>query len=165
MAQFNRDDPRYQRDLQRVRSARSMGPGYKTLTGRRANRGVLSSAIGEVTGKHAGYQQARQQAFERLAQSKKSSDISYGLNKSRLRYSDKDFKLRERAFDAEREMMPYAIGGGLLSAIGSGYEGYRRSEALKKSTALKERRHQEIIDQMRGYSYKARHPIAGYGGR
>ena len=47
-------------------------------------------------------------------------------------------------------MMPYRIGGGLLSTIGAGYQGYQRRKDIEASNALKERRHKEILAAMKG---------------
>jgi hypothetical protein len=70
--------------------------------------------------------------------------------------------LREDALADQQKMLPYHVGGKLLSAIGAGYEGYRRKKDLEASNALKEKRHQEIMGML-GKSKSTKRSPAGHG--
>jgi hypothetical protein len=150
---FNASDPRYQRDLQKMRAKRSMGAG----------KGVLRSAVGRVTGQHATYQQGVKQSFRRLADQKKSRVLSHKTQMAGLTHQGRMLGMREDALTDQQKTLPYHIGGKLLSAIGSGYEGYRRKQDIKASNVLKEKRHQEILSAMKGGKTGHLSTKAGYG--
>jgi len=139
VAQFNPNDPRYQRELQKTAAKRSMGP----------QRGTLRSAVGQVAGRHAGYQLGRQLQFGRLAQQKQASDISHELNLARLRQTDRSLGMREKQLASEQSGLNFTLLSG-LGQLGLGYyQGREKEKKLRKSTALARRRHQEILDATR----------------
>ena len=131
---FNAQDPAYQRAIQRARAANSMGPTRLTRP-----------MEAEITRQHAGYQESRGLAFERLGLSKRLADQEYELSKARADMNQKRIGLAEDrlAWDKKRftkdikdqdNAVTYSIFSGLLGTGLGYYEGQQRSKMLAEET-------------------------------
>jgi len=151
MAQFNSNDPRYQREIQKAAAKRSMGPfNLERVT------------TGEIAGRHAGYQLGRQEQFKQLALRSKLSK-QYGTQFDRthaLNVSKQDFREGEFADQLSRDkkgLNQTMLMGGLGSAW-SVAEGRRRNKLLQSELA--ERRYNTSL--MNDYMFRQ---LAPYGSR
>ena len=145
MTQFNAEDPRHQREQQKAAAKRSMGP----------TKGVARAQIGEISGRHAGYQLGRQQQFRSLALSDRLSRQRYGLAERELDFKKKEFKTdlgREKSGLNQTMLM------GLLGTGFSTLEANRREKILTSQIANQRYR----TGLMEDYMMRAKAP---YGAR
>jgi hypothetical protein len=138
---FNPNDPRYQRELQKARAKRSMGGPV---------RGVQAAVEGEIGAKHAAYQMGRQMEFQRLGLQSELAKNQLDRFKDRLALDKDKLSWRRGAFNDELKDRRLAenigIVTGLLGAGYSAYEGSRREKLLRKQLELEEARLQEYED-------------------
>ena len=128
MAQFNYDDPRYQREIQKAAAKKSMGPGLLSRV-----------TTGEIAGRHAKSQLERQEQLRGLALRSKLSeqyasqfDRTHSLNVDKQKFSDKNFK---RNLSQEKTGINQTMLMGLLGAGYSTYEGQRRKKLMEETLA------------------------------
>ena len=133
MAQFNPDDPRHQREQQRAAAKRSMGPSR-----------LARADIGEISGRHAGYQLGRQQQFRHLALYSKLAESAHAANLMRARQTDRGQVLGEQrlAFrrsefgenlSREKSGLRQTIFSGLAGSAFGVLEGRRRKNLEEQS--------------------------------
>jgi hypothetical protein len=150
MAGFNRNDPRFQRDLQR-RAAKA------SMSGNRAN-------ISDIVQAHSQFQLGRQEQFKRMDIEQKQRDRSFNLAKERIRQGDLgldlsrervalsrgDLGLRqkslglaqsrhEQSLEDSDEELKWSIGLGLGGLGFSVAEGRRRKNERLEDLALRKR--------------------------
>jgi len=128
MAQFNADDPRYQREIQRAAAKRSMGPAR-----------LERATTGEIAGRHAGYQLGRQEQFKRLAlqsqlsrQQGEQFDKTLGLNTRKQAFREKEFNTN---LGREKSGLNQTMLMGLLGTGISEMEARRREKILQSQLA------------------------------
>ena len=161
MASFNRNDPRYQREIQRARSKGSMTE----------NRPITEN----ITARHAAYQMGRQERFKGLALDKAFKDSAYRFNKARLKQSDRMYQLQEQRYTLgrkatedrikqERENLDWTIGLGIGQLGYSTLEGNRRKKLIEADVAqqkeflnemnkgLNRRRNRRVFGEVGDYS-------------
>lgn len=145
LPRYNPNDPRYQREIQRVASAGSMSP----------KRGVLRSRIGEVAARHAGHQLGRQIEFGKLAQANQRAllrdkiashelaqrERALGLAESGLAFDR--YKLGKTLGDQKRALNTSMLMGGGTAILGA-LEGYRQRKAIEQLVAAQEARSARI---------------------
>jgi hypothetical protein len=119
MAQFNPNDPRYQRDQQKAAAKRSMGP-----------QRLARAEVGEISGRHAGYQLGRQQLFERLGIYGKGREQSHELSLAGLKQGDRRLSILESNLGRDKKALGLTTGFGLLGMGLSDMEGRRRKNLL-----------------------------------
>jgi hypothetical protein len=90
--------------------------------------------IGEISGKHAGYQLGRQQLFERLAIYSQLGKSRHELNKAYLRNTDRSLDLGEKSLRDQQKGLNWTIASGLLGTGFGVLEGQRRKKMLEEST-------------------------------
>jgi len=129
---FNPNDPRYQRDVQRVAAKKSMGTS--------AFRGTLRSRLGDVSARHAGYQQGRQLEFGRLAAQRRASLLRHNQGMAGLAHQGRLTGLSESALKSKKKMLPFQIGLGVAGTIYGTMEGRRRAGLLRAQTAKEDAR-------------------------
>jgi hypothetical protein len=133
MAQFNPDDPRFQREMQRA--AANMGPAR-----------LARATTGEISGRHAGYQLGRQQQFRGLALSSELAKQQHAQALARASQFDKSFGLatrrqgfRESEFATnlgrEKSGLNQTMLMGLLGTGLSVMEGRRREKIMQSQIA------------------------------
>lgn len=158
MAQFNPNDPRYQRELQTAAARRSMGPSK-----------LERVTTGEIAGRHAGYQLGRQQQFRRLALQSELSKQRHGQALTRADQATTAFGLAERQqgfrekefdtiIDREKSGLNQTMLMGLLGTGFSALEANRREKILTSQIANQKYR----TGLMEDYMMRARAP---YGAR
>ena len=124
MAAFNPKDPRHQREQQRAAAKRSMGP-----------QRLARADVGEISGRHAGYQLGRQQQFRGLAlygdmaKLRHESALAGFENQSRL------IGLRESALRDQKKGLNFSIASGLVGTGLGVLEGKRREKILQRDLA------------------------------
>jgi hypothetical protein len=118
---FNPDDPRYQREIQRAYAKGGM-------TG---NRPITE----KITAKHAAYQFGRQEQFKGLALDKASRLAAHKFNLARIKQADRAYKLRKDKIDQEEENIDWTIGLGIGQLGYSTLEGMRRKNLLEADVA------------------------------
>ena len=134
MANFNYNDPRYQRDIQRAQAKGN-------ATGNRAKTEPISS-------RHAGYQLGRQEQFKGLALQKGMKDTQHKMNLARLKQVDRRHGLQNERFnlfkratndrlDQAEDNMDWTIGLGLGQLGYGALEGQRRKKVLEADLAQK----------------------------
>jgi hypothetical protein len=157
VANFNYDDPRYQRDIQRAQAKAS-------VFGNRAKTEPISAA-------HAVHQLGRQEQFKSLALRSGLAKNQHDLNLARLNQSDKmrglatqRLNLRKRMFkdtmDREEDNMDWTIGFGIANLGIGGIEGMRRKKILQADLAQKEmfmRDYENMIGSIRQENYFRRY--------
>ena len=135
---FNADNPIYQRELQRRRSKRSMGPSR-----------LARVDEGEVTGRHAGYQLGRHLQYAGLAQSKLASQLAHNRAMAALKHSGRLTGLAESRLKDQRSQLLPSMLLGLGGIAASGYLGHKRDKALKAATERQRLRRLEIDSWIR----------------
>jgi hypothetical protein len=121
MAQFNPEDPRYQREIQKSAAKRSMGPSR-----------LARATTGEIAGRHAGYQLGRQQQFGRLALSDERSKQRHNLRERYQGFKENEFKI---GVDREKKGLNQTMLMGLLGTGLSTMEARRREGILTSQIA------------------------------
>jgi len=128
MAQFNSNDPRYQREIQKAAAKRSMGPSN-----------LERVTTGEIAGRHAGYQLGRQEQFRQLALRSELSkqygtqfDRTHALNVSKQNFRESEFA--DQLSRDKRGLNQTMLMGGLGSAW-SVAEGRRREKLMQSEIA------------------------------
>lgn len=156
---FNRNDPAYQRELQRASAKRSMGPSR------------LASAVEEdITSRHAQRQEGRKQQFrgleltrqgllqqhERALASAGRFDQSFGLAQQRQGFAESEHAVNKgRAESGLSQTM-------LMGLLGTGYsvlEGRRREGILKANLARENYRTGIMEDYLNKYKEPRRFPF------
>jgi hypothetical protein len=122
VAQFNAEDPRHQREQQKAAAKRSMGP-----------QRLARADIGEISGRHAGYQLGRQQLFGRLGTYGKGRDIAHELALATAKQGDRRLNLLESNLDRDKKALGLTTGFGLLGMGLSTLEGNKRKKLLEQS--------------------------------
>lgn len=146
MAQFNPDDPRYQREIQRAAAQRSMGPSR-----------LARADVGDIAGRHAGYQLGRQEKFRGLAlqsQLSKQYDEQFGrglaLDQAKLAYATKRSK---QDYQDQMKSLNITMLSGLLGTGMGVMEGRRRETMLRSDIARQQAMIQEIQNLSRLAQY------------
>ena len=141
MAQFNPNDPRYQREIQRASAKRSLGPAR-----------LERVTTGEIAGRHAGYQLGRQEQFKGLALASKLAeqqgsqfDRTHALNLQKQGFRESEFATN---LGREKSGLNQTMLMGLLGSGYSVYEGQRRAKALQSGIAAQNYRTSLLEDYM-----------------
>ena len=132
MANFNPDDPRYQREIQKAHAKGSMTDN-RPMTER-------------ITAKHAAYQLGRQERFKGLALDKAFKKSQHQFNLARIRESNRSYELRKQGYslgrkvvedriDQEKENLDWTIGLGVGGLGYSTLEGHRRKKIVEDDVA------------------------------
>lgn len=121
---FNRNDPRYQRDIQRAYAKADTTE----------NRPITSG----ITAAHTKYQLGRRLQFDRLGMEDKASKARFSFAKNRLRTRGKFLGLQEDQIKDEAHNLDWTIGLGLGTLGFAALEGRRRSNAIKADLAERE---------------------------
>ena len=149
MNQFNPNDPRYQRDIQRMSAQNSMGP-----------KGLTSVLTGNVAAKHAGYQAGRMEQIKSIGLASQMADQNYKMNLIRSAQRDKGLTLSENRLNFEQEFhkegmkeaqraLKTTIISGLAGAGYSVWEGKQRANKIAEATAKQNQRQQWYDTMMR----------------
>ena len=128
MANFNYNDPRYQRDIQRAQAKGN-------ATGNIAKTEPISA-------RHAAYQLGRQEQFKGLALQSGMKKTQHELNLARLKQSERGLGLSNERFnlfkratndrlDRDKENMDWTIGLGLGQLGYGALEGNRRKKIIQ----------------------------------
>jgi len=128
VANFNYNDPRYQRDIQRAQAKGN-------ATGNIARTEPISA-------RHAAYQLGRQEQFKGLALQSGMKRTQHEMNLARLKQSERSlglsnerFNLYKRAtndkLDSDKENMNWTIGLGLGQLGYGALEGNRRKKIIQ----------------------------------
>ena len=146
MAQFNPDDPRYQREVQRAAAKRSMGPSR-----------LARVETGETAGRHAGYQLGRQQQFRGLALQSELARQRASQFDRKLGLSTRQQSFRESEFDTDMDRARSGINQTMLMGLlGTGLsvmEGRRREKILQSNIAAQNYRTgllEDYVNRARG---------------
>jgi hypothetical protein len=128
VANFNRNNPRYQKEIQRAYSKGSM-------TG---NRPITEN----ITAKHAAYQLGRQERFKSLALDKAFQKSQHEFNLARIKQANRQYQLRKQGYTLgrkatedrikqEKENLDWTIGLGVGQLGYSTLEGRRRQKEIE----------------------------------
>lgn len=130
--QFNANDPRYQREKQRVAAKGAMRGGTPVF-----------GAMENVSARHAAQQAQTRETFNRLGIESKLAEQRFGMAKERIKMADKERGLSKdrlafskkmfgKEMDDRKSNLRWTIGLGLGTA-GLGYmEGRRRANKLEE---------------------------------
>ena len=128
MANFNYNDPRYQRDIQRAQA--------------KGNATGNIARTEPVSARHAAYQLGRQEQFKSLAIQSSLNKTQYDLNLARFKQADRNRGLRNEKFnlfkratndklDSDKENMNWTIGLGIGQLGYGAIEGVRRRKIIE----------------------------------
>lgn len=128
MANFNYNDPRYQRDIQRVNA--------------KANATGNIAKTEPISARHAAYQLSRQEQFKGLALESGMKRTQHEMNLARLKQSQRALGLSNERFnlfkratndklDRDKENMDWTIGLGLGQLGYGALEGQRRKKMVQ----------------------------------
>ena len=128
MANFNYNDPRYQRDIQRANA--------------KGNATGNISKTEPISARHAAYQLGRQEQFKGLALQSGMKKTQHELNLARLKQSERGLGLSNERFnlfkratndklDSDKENMDWTIGLGLGQLGYGALEGNRRKKIVQ----------------------------------
>ena len=136
MANFNYNDPRYQRDIQKAQAkGNATGNIPKTKP---------------ISARHAQYQLGRQLQFQGLALQSGMKKTQHEMNLARLKQADRREGLRNERFnlykratndrvDTAKDNMDWTIGLGLGQLGYGALEGHRRKKLLDADLARKDK--------------------------
>ena len=128
MANFNYNDPRYQRDIQRANA--------------KANATGNIARTEPISARHAAYQLGRQEQFKGLALQSGMKRTQHEMNLARLKQSERALGLSNERFnlfkratndklDRDKENMDWTIGLGLGQLGYGALEGQRRKKMVQ----------------------------------
>ena len=128
MANFNYNDPRYQRDIQRANA--------------KANATGNIAKTEPISARHAAYQLGRQEQFKGLALQSGMKRTQHEMNLARLKQSERALGLSNERFnlfkratndklDRDKENMDWTIGLGLGQLGYGALEGQRRKKMVQ----------------------------------
>ena len=128
MANFNYNDPRYQRDIQRANA--------------KANATGNIARTEPISARHAAYQLGRQEQFKGLALQSGMKRTQHEMNLARLKQSERALGLSNERFnlfkratndklDSDKENMDWTIGLGLGQLGYGALEGQRRKKMVQ----------------------------------
>jgi len=128
VANFNYNDPRYQRDIQRANA--------------KANATGNIARTEPISARHAAYQLGRQEQFKGLALESGMKRTQHEMNLARLKQSERALGLSNERFnlfkratndklDSDKENMDWTIGLGLGQLGYGALEGQRRKKIIQ----------------------------------